>query len=81
MRIFCQNQEVFFRPSLNRQGEISVARVAELMRIEIDDPEWRKAMDAVKDSLSVAGKSIYIRIQERQDDDSYETIILDIAGV
>ncbi|MFI8383325.1 DUF3164 family protein [Pseudomonas sp. NPDC079086] len=66
---------------LNRQGEISVARVAELMRIEIDDPEWRKAMEAVKDSLSVAGKAVYIRIQERQADDSYETIILDIAGV
>ena len=51
------------------------------MRIEINDPEWQKAMEAVKDSLSVAGKAIYVRIQERQDDGSYETVILDLAGV
>lgn len=66
---------------LNRQGEISVSRVAEMMRIEIDDPEWKKAMEAVKDSLAVSGKAIYVRVQERQKDGAYKTISLDIAGV
>ena len=66
---------------LNRQGEISVSRVAEMMRIEIDDPEWKKAMEAVKDSLAVSGKAIYVRVQERMKDGAYKTVSLDIAGV
>ncbi|WP_435608525.1 DUF3164 family protein [Pseudomonas knackmussii] len=66
---------------LNRQGEISVSRVAEMMRAEIDDPEWKKAMEAVKDSLIVCGSAVYIRVQERRSNGQYETINLDIAGV
>ncbi|MCY1266044.1 hypothetical protein D9M68_437520 [compost metagenome] len=66
---------------LNRQGEISVSRVAEMMRAEIDDTEWKKAMEAVKDSLIVCGSAVYVRVQERQDNGQYETINLDIAGV
>lgn len=66
---------------LNRQGEISVSRVAEMMRYEIDDAEWKKAMEAVKDSLTVSGKAVYVRVQERLDDGTYQTIILNIAGV
>lgn len=66
---------------LNRQGEISVSRVAEMMRIEIDDPEWKKAMEAVKDSLAVSGKAIYVRVQVRLKDGAYKTVSLDIAGV
>ncbi|MCY1384369.1 hypothetical protein D9M69_726160 [compost metagenome] len=66
---------------LNRQGEISISRVTEMMRAEIDDPEWKKAMEAVKDSLIVSGSAVYIRVQERRGDGQYETINLDIAGV
>ncbi len=66
---------------LNRHGEISISRVTEMMRAEIDDSEWKKAMDAVKDSLIVSGSAVYIRVQQRQDNGQYETINLDIAGV
>lgn len=66
---------------LNRNNEISISRVTEMMRAEIDDPEWKKAMAAVKDSLTVSGSAVYVRVQERDADGKYQTIILDMAGV
>lgn len=66
---------------LNRQGEISISRVTEMMRADIDDPEWKKAMEAVKDSLIVSGSAVYIRVYERVGEDRYQAISLDIAGV
>ena len=53
----------------NGNGELSVSKVASLWRIECDDPEWKDAMTALKDSLRVAGQTTYVRMHERQDPD------------
>lgn len=66
---------------LNGNGEISISRVTEMMRADIDDPEWQKAMQAVKDSLIVCGSAVYIRVYERVGEESYRPISLDIARV
>ncbi|PIA66160.1 sulfate transporter [Ectopseudomonas toyotomiensis] len=66
---------------LTRQGEISLSRVQEMTRVDIDDEDWKKAMEAVKDSIIVNGKAVYIQVQERVGEKAYRTILLDIAGV
>ncbi|MDT4878980.1 hypothetical protein FQZ97_1146180 [compost metagenome] len=51
------------------------------MRLEIDDPEWKRAMEALKDSIQVNGKAVYIRVYKRVGDDRYEPVNLGLAGV
>lgn len=68
-----------FRPT--RTGEISIARVTDMLGAEIDDPDWKQAKQAVIDSLIVNGKAVYIQVQQRVGDKKYQTILLDIAGV
>ncbi|HCT4763188.1 DUF3164 family protein [Pseudomonas aeruginosa] len=68
-----------FRPT--KSGEISISRVTDMLRAEINDPDWRKAKQAVQDSLIVNGKAVYIQVQERVEGKKYSTILLDIAGV
>lgn len=66
---------------LNTKGEISLSRVLEMTRVDIDDEDWKQAMAAVKDSIIVNGKAVYIQVQERVGEKAYKTILLDIAGV
>ncbi|MGC3833981.1 DUF3164 family protein [Moritella viscosa] len=37
---------------VNKQGSIDVNQVLSLRQLDIDDTEWRKAMDAIADSIS-----------------------------
>lgn len=64
----------------DKQGQINTGRVFGLMRLEIKDEEWQRAMLAIKDSIQVAGSKSYIRVYERQADDSYKAIALDVAS-
>ncbi|MEW8796911.1 DUF3164 family protein [Klebsiella michiganensis] len=66
---------------VNKQGRIDVNEVLGLRQIDIDDPRWQEAMDAIADSIQVTGTSQYLRIYERQPDGKYTQISLDIAGV
>jgi len=64
------------------EGKLNHARIYELMRLEIDDPTWKEAMRALKDSIQVYGSKSYIRFYERTaPDKKFEQIVLDLAGV
>ncbi|AWX98703.1 sulfate transporter [Marinomonas primoryensis] len=66
----------------NRNGEISTGKVLDLMRMEIDDEEWSRAMNALKDALKSNGTAVYIRVYERiGTTDQYKPISLDIASL
>ncbi|HEG4440063.1 TPA: DUF3164 family protein [Vibrio cholerae] len=64
---------------VNKQGHIDVNQVLSLRQLNIDDPDWLEAMDAIADSIRVVGKTPYLRIYERQGDGQYKQIALDIA--
>lgn len=64
------------------KGQIKTAAVLELLRLEIDDEEWTRAMEAIKDSIQSTGTAIYVRVYERiGDSDQYRAIPLDLAAV
>lgn len=66
----------------NKQGQIKTGDVLSLLRVEIDDPDWKMAMEALKDSIQVNGTAIYVRVYQRVGDtDRYEPINLNIAAV
>ncbi len=66
----------------NRQGQIKTGDVLSLLRVEIEDPDWQRAMEALKDSIQVNGTAVYIRVYQRVGNtDRYDPINLNIAAV
>lgn len=64
------------------KGQIKTAAVLELLRLEIDDDEWQRAMQAIKDSIQSCGTAVYVRVYERiGDSEQYRPISLDLAAV
>ncbi|SIS88273.1 DUF3164 family protein [Neptunomonas antarctica] len=67
---------------VDREGKISTGRVLALRRIKIDDKQWQNAMEAIADSIQVAGSKTYLRLYERRgDSDQFEPISLDLASL
>ena len=63
-------------------GRINTGRVLSLRRLKINDDRWQRAMQAVSDSLQVAGSKAYLRIYVRRDGDGkYEPVSLDLAAL
>jgi hypothetical protein len=66
----------------NTKGEIKTGKVLDLMRMDIDDEEWTRAMNALKDALQSVGTAVYVRLYERVgESDNYRPISLDIASL
>jgi len=49
----------------NKKGKIDTARVLGLRQLEIDDPEWKRAMDAIADAVRHTASKTYPRIYRR----------------
>lgn len=69
-----------FKP--NTKGELRTSAVIELLRLEIDDEDWKQAMQALKDCLQANGTTTYVRVYKRiGTSEKYQLISLDLAGV
>ncbi|MDR3631739.1 MAG: DUF3164 family protein [Desulfocapsaceae bacterium] len=67
---------------VDKLGQVNVKRIMSLRKFNIDDPRWKKAMEAINDSLNVLESRVYLRVHERiGDTDQWKQIPLDIAGV
>ena len=66
----------------DKEGKINTARVLQLRRIDIREPKWLQAMQAIADSMQTASTKPYLRLYERNDvTGDYEAISLDMAAV
>ena len=52
-----------------------------MLRLEIDDPQWKKAMAAIKESIQSTGTATYVRVYQRNSAGAYDAITLDLAAV
>ncbi len=67
--------------SVDKQGQINRAELLMLMRADITDPRWKRAMDAIRDSMRVIGSRSYIRFYHRDTaDGAWRAIPIDIAA-
>lgn len=66
---------------VDSQGNISTARVLGLRRLQISDDKWKRAMDALSDSLKVHISKPFVRVYRRDDAGDYQLVNLDIAKV
>lgn len=66
----------------NTDGQLSAARILGLLRLDITDPKWVKAMEALKDSMQITGSSAYIRFYWRPTVESkFQNLSLDLASI
>jgi hypothetical protein len=59
---------------VDKMGKVNTNRILGLRRLAITDPKWKRAMDAIGESLTVSGSKAYIRIYKRIGDGSYRQI-------
>ena len=66
--------------SVDKTGQINRAELFMLLRVEIADPRWVQAMQAIRDSIRVIGSRNYVRFYQRDAADApWQGIPLDIA--
>ncbi len=67
---------------VDKEGRVNTARILSLRRLDIQDEKWLTAMQAIGESIQVAGSKTYFRVYERVgDSDQYKAIVLDIAAL
>ncbi|CZT36388.1 DUF3164 family protein [Rhizobium sp. 9140] len=62
------------------EGKINRSEIFMLMRHEIDDPRWKRAMDAIRDAMRVTGSKQYVRFYRRERiTDEFKAVTIDLA--
>lgn len=65
---------------VDKKGKLDTARILQLRTYEIEDPEWKEAMEAISDSIRVQRARRYIRFFElNKDIDAMVPVQLDWA--
>ena len=68
--------------NVDKEGNLSTARILGLQRVEIKDERWLRAMQAINESVQIVSSKSYVRLYERiGDSDQWKPIPLDISGV
>lgn len=63
-----------------KEGLVNRADLFGLLRLDIDDPRWQRAMKAIRDSIRVEGTKEYVRFYERADArQAWKAITIDLA--
>lgn len=66
---------------VDKQGNFSVGRLMMLRKANIDHPKWKRAMEAIADSIDTTQTASYVRFYERiGDTDKWRMVPLDIAA-
>jgi hypothetical protein len=67
--------------NVDKEGRINRAELFMLLRVEIADERWKRAMDAIRDSIRVIGSKTYIRFYERDGADKpWRGVTIDLAA-
>jgi len=66
---------------VDKAGRLNTNRILGLRRLDIVDLDWKRAMQAITDSVQVSSTKQYVRIYERNDKGEYQQIALDPAKV
>lgn len=67
--------------NVDKEGNLNTSRILGLRRVEIQDPRWLRAMQAISESVQVVNSKAYVRLYERVGEtDQYVPIALDVAG-
>jgi len=66
---------------VDSQGRINRAKLLSLLRLEIADERWQRAMQAIRDSFRVVGSKRYIRMYRRANAQAaWQAITIDVSA-
>lgn len=64
----------------DKAGQINRSEIFMLLRLDISDPRWLKAMEAIRDAMRVEGSTTYVRYYRRDKQDAqWVPVTLDLA--
>jgi hypothetical protein len=64
----------------DKEGQINKSEIFMLMRLEIEDARWQRAMTALKDAMRITGSKSYVRFYRREQPDAdWQAITIDLA--
>ncbi|MFN3440926.1 MAG: DUF3164 family protein [Rhizobium rosettiformans] len=64
----------------DKEGQINKSELFMLLRLEIDDDRWNRAMDAIRSSIRVTGSKEYVRFYTRETiEDGWTAVTIDLA--
>lgn len=64
----------------DKAGQINRSEIFMLLRLEITDARWLRAMEAIRDAMRVVGSKTYVRCYERDSyDGPWRAITIDLA--
>lgn len=64
----------------DKAGQINRSEIFMLLRLEINDERWTRAMKAIKDAMRVVGSKTYVRCYSRETfDGEWQAITIDLA--
>lgn len=65
---------------VDKEGKVQADRILGLRRISIDDPVWKRAMEAISDAVRTTRSKEYVRFYRRPSpEQDYVLVALDIA--
>lgn len=64
----------------DKQGQINRSEIFMLLRMQIEDGRWLRAMEAIRDAMRVTGSKEYVRFYERRRiTDAWSAVTIDLA--
>jgi Protein of unknown function (DUF3164) len=64
----------------DKEGQINRAEIFMLLRLDIDDARWKRAMEAIRDAMRVEGSKTYVRCYMRPNvEAAWQPITIDLA--
>ena len=66
---------------VDKKGKINTRRVLSLRRLKIEHPEWKQAMQAIGDAITVTDSCVYHRFYQRDENGKYQQIQMDLAAI
>lgn len=64
----------------DKAGQVNRSEIFMLLRLEIEDPRWKQAMQAIRDAMRVIGSKTYVRFFQRANVEAEWTpVIIDMA--
>ncbi len=66
----------------DKENQVSVSKICGLTQLDIDDPEWKRAIEAIRDSMHVTGSTKYIRLYRKKEiGGGYEKVVMDASTI
>lgn len=64
----------------DKEGKINRSEIFMLLRLDIEDERWQRAMAAIRDAMRVVGSKIYVRCHQRDRIDAeWRPVTIDLA--